>query len=108
MALQNTQHNSKITNFTLADGLEHICSTPSPTCIKFFESNLTETDRIISGTYCHPLLIPHIACWVSPIFALQVSKIVNYYMEEEWRTKLQALNSLQPNYYKASNCLNAT
>ena len=90
MALQNTQDNSKISNFTLADGLEHICSTPSPTCIKFIESNRTETDRLISGTYCHPLLIPHIACWVSPIFALQVSKIVNYYMEEEWRTKLQA------------------
>src|SRR5438477_11343572 len=83
MALQNTQDNSKISNFTLPDGLEHIC-------IKFIESNLTKTDRIISGTYCHPLLIPHIACWVSPIFALHVSKIVNYYREEEWRLKLQA------------------
>ena len=32
---------------------------------------------IITGTYVHPDLIPHIASWVSPKFAIKVSKIVN-------------------------------
>ncbi|AGD93036.1 putative KilA-N domain-containing protein [Megavirus lba] len=38
--------------------------------------NLTE----IRGTYCHPDLIPHIAAWASPPFAMRVSKIVNNYL----------------------------
>jgi len=29
-------------------------------------ANKSVEDKLISGTYCHPLLIPHIACWVSP------------------------------------------
>lgn len=34
---------------------------------------------IIRGTYVHPDLIPHIASWASPAFAVKVSKIVNEY-----------------------------
>jgi KilA-N domain/Protein of unknown function (DUF3627) len=34
----------------------------------------------IRGTYVHPDLIPHIASWASPEFAIKVSKIVNQYM----------------------------
>ena len=34
---------------------------------------------VIRGTYVHPDLIPHIASWVSPEFAIKVSKIVNEY-----------------------------
>ena len=33
----------------------------------------------IRGTYAHPDLIPHIASWASPAFAVRVSKIVNEY-----------------------------
>jgi hypothetical protein len=33
----------------------------------------------IRGTYAHPDLIPHIASWASPTFAVRVSKIVNKY-----------------------------
>lgn len=33
----------------------------------------------IRGTYVHPDLIPHIASWASPKFAIKVSKIVNEY-----------------------------
>ena len=45
--------------------------------------NQTDWSVLISGTYCHPFLIPHIACWVSPDFALKVSEIVNrYYIQE--------------------------
>jgi hypothetical protein len=51
--------------------------------------NISEADRLISGTYCNPLLIPHIACWVSPSFALMVSEIVNYFFIEEMRAKVR-------------------
>ena len=33
----------------------------------------------LRGTYVHPDLIPHIASWASPKFAIKVSKIVNEY-----------------------------
>lgn len=33
----------------------------------------------IRGTYAHPDLIPHIAAWASPAFAIKISKIVNEY-----------------------------
>jgi KilA-N domain/Protein of unknown function (DUF3627) len=65
--------------------------------------NISDQDKAISGTYCHPLLIPHIACWISPSFALKASSIINFFLIEEWRTKLMAseqaanelLNNLQ-------------
>jgi len=34
----------------------------------------------ITGTYVHPKLIPHIASWISPKFALMVSDIINEYI----------------------------
>jgi len=40
------------------------------------------------GTYAHPLLIPHIASWVSPKFAIMVSKIVNNYLVKEYKEEL--------------------
>lgn len=37
------------------------------------------------GTYAHPDLVPHIGSWVSPKFALKVSKIINEYIVREYR-----------------------
>ncbi len=45
--------------------------------------NTTEDDKAIYGTYCHPLLIPHIACWISSSFALKAASIINYFLIEE-------------------------
>ena len=42
----------------------------------------------IRGTYVHPLLIPHIASWISPVFAIKVSKIVNEFLITEYKNKL--------------------
>lgn len=44
--------------------------------------------QLITGTYVHPLLIPHIASWISPIFAVKVSKIVNEFIIKEYKNKL--------------------
>ena len=40
------------------------------------------------GTYAHPDLIPHIASWVSPKFAIMVSKIVNNFLIKEYKEEL--------------------
>src|SRR5437773_7937310 len=50
----------------------------------------TAADRIISGTYIHPDLVPSVAGWLSPVFQLKANKIVNMHLLEEWKTKLQA------------------
>ena len=43
----------------------------------------------INGTYAHPDLIPHIASWVSPKFAIKVSKIVNNFLIREREEQLR-------------------
>ncbi len=60
-------------------------------------ANQTEEDKLISGTYCHPLLIPHIACWCSPSFAIQVARVINYILIEDWKLKLQTSRDLLQN-----------
>src|SRR5271156_4252884 len=64
-ALENTHNTFLCSNLTLLDGNAHICSEPSPPC-KFIQTmNSKEVERLMSGTYYHPLLIPHIACSIS-------------------------------------------
>ena len=58
---------------------------------KIVTFNQTEEDKLISGTYVHVDLIPHIACWISPKFARKVSKIVNDYLFREKNEELAAL-----------------
>jgi hypothetical protein len=43
----------------------------------------------ICGTYVHPLLIPHIASWISSQFGIKVSKIVNNFITDEYITKIK-------------------
>ena len=46
----------------------------------------TEVGNDLRGTYVHMKLICHIASWVSPVFAIKVSEIVNnYYVRERER-----------------------
>jgi hypothetical protein len=45
----------------------------------------------IRGTYAHPDLIPHIASWVSPKFAIKVSKIVNDFLIREREEEIRRL-----------------
>src|SRR5277367_6321560 len=52
-------------------------------------ANITQEDKLISGTYIHALLIPHVACWISEVFALKVSEIVNKHMLSDNTRKLE-------------------
>ena len=44
----------------------------------------------ISGTYCHPDLIPSIAGWISPEFQLKANRVVNGYIIAQYKTQLAA------------------
>ncbi len=44
----------------------------------------------LRGTYAHPDLIPHIASWASPVFAVKVSKIVNAQLVREYKETIRA------------------
>lgn len=46
---------------------------------------------IIRGTYVHPKLIPHIASWASPKFAVKVADIVNKYFDKKALKKKEKL-----------------
>ena len=43
----------------------------------------------IRGTYVHEFLIPHIASWISPIFAIKISKIVNNFIVKEYKDSIK-------------------
>src|SRR3977135_1410111 len=88
VALENPHGSSDL---ALENGNVQICTLRSPPYKIVHNFNQTDVERVISGTYCHPDLIPHIACWVSPDFALLVSKIVNGYITQEYKNKLGAM-----------------
>jgi hypothetical protein len=66
MALENTQG-------AFVSSLQHqgaqICSPSSLPYILLNSGSSDEVSRLISGTYYHPMLIPHIGCWLSAAFA---------------------------------------
>ena len=43
----------------------------------------------VRGTYAHHDLVPHIASWISPKFAVKVSRIVNDYIVREYREQIR-------------------
>ena len=69
MALEN-RHGTSAS--TLQGTSEQICSEVSPPCIFVKTGNIAPTEQLISGTYCHPDLVPHITCWVSADFVLKL------------------------------------
>ena len=89
MALENKYDTSAL---TLQHRIPQMCGLRSPPCKIVHNFNQTVEERLISGTYCHPLLIPHIACWVSADFALKVSEVVNGYMVAQYKAQLADAN----------------
>src|SRR5271156_3451653 len=88
VALVNTQPSFQSLENTLGDGPEQICARPSVTCKIVEFGGYGKVERIISGTYCHPKLIPHIASWVSVDFAIMVSDIVEHYLVSKYKCKI--------------------
>ncbi len=48
----------------------------------------------INGTFVHPKLIPHIASWISPQFAMKVSEIVTNYLIKEKEEQIKQKNEI--------------
>lgn len=53
------------------------------------EVYLCGTNQLLSGTYVHPYLVPHISSWISPQFAIKVSQIVNNYFLRQHREEIE-------------------
>ena len=70
-----------------------------------FTKNQTNEDKLIAGTYIHPLLIPHVACWVSPAFALKAGSLINNFITDEWKHKLEVAQQLQKDLEMEVNSL---
>lgn len=73
----NNLHNGNVAPINL----DTVCKT-------ILTENRTGEDKLVNGTYCHPLLIPHIACWCSPAFAFRMSRVINFILIEDWKMKL--------------------
>src|SRR5271167_1926148 len=82
MALENSHG---ISASTLRDTDVQICTS---VCKSIIIENKSDIDKLIYGTYCHPLLIPHIGSWISSGFAVMDSKVVNAYIVGEYKLKL--------------------
>ena len=89
MVGDNIQQFSDISTLALQNPKAEISASGSLLCKIVKTSNTTSEGRLISGTYIHPFLIPHIACWVSTSFALKVSEIINNFFIDEYKTKLE-------------------
>src|SRR3977135_3111818 len=90
LALENTCGSLEYSDLTLPISNVQICTMQKLACKQVQTRNRSDEGQQISGTYCHPDLIPHIACWISPDFALKVSKIVNGYITMEYKAHLAA------------------
>src|SRR3981189_2361950 len=89
LALENT-HGASAS--TLRDGNQQICGLPSPLCKLIQTRNSTDVERIISGTYIHPDLVPSVAGWISPSFQLMANRVVSGYISQEYQSKLGVCN----------------
>ena len=64
-----------------------VCGIPQTTLFDIVQTGLPNEIR---GTYVHADLIPHIASWASPKFAVKVSKIVNAHLVREYKESIRA------------------
>ena len=57
----------------------------------------------VRGTYVHPDLIPHIACWVSSKFAIKVSKIINEWVQASQENKNRYWNEMGDSFNQSKH-----
>lgn len=79
---------NKVSKELIEEVENYIQSTENSRSIKIRSIIVVTTGiKILHGTYVHPLLIPHIASWISPKFAIKVSQIVNDRLTWQLRVK---------------------
>jgi len=77
-------------NKELIKSFEEIMKSSAQICAELLINNMAGSYDL-RGTYVHPLLIPHIASWVSPSFAYKVSKIVSEFLVREKDDEIRRL-----------------
>ena len=88
--LQNYVPTAEKSCMTLATKFGDAGDIESPMVHKVVRNaHQTDTEKAISGTQFHPLIIPHIACWVSAEYALHVSEIVIDFHIGECKSRLE-------------------
>ena len=70
--LENIQADFQNSDLTLPLTDHTIIRSVISPCKTVITGNKTEIDSIISGTYYHPDLIPHIACWFQQILPVVI------------------------------------
>src|SRR5271156_2847535 len=90
-ALENTHVFFEGENLPLQDANVHICTLASPPCIFVKTANNAPIEQLISGTYCHPDLVPSIAGWISPIFQIMANRVVNGYITHQYKENIHDL-----------------
>src|SRR6266853_5412893 len=59
----------------------------SPAMKTFGADNYAPYAELVTGTFIHSALLPHVGCWVSPVFALKISKISITNLVQEYLAK---------------------
>ena len=73
----------------MGDANHQICGLAPSACISIKTGINSPADQVISGTCCHLDLIPHIAFWISHDFVVLISKVINGYIVQEYKQKLE-------------------
>lgn len=82
-----TNWNQNKTSASLIEEVQRSVGIPSHPLIE----QVIQGPNDLRGSYVHPKLIPHIASWICPSFAVKVSDIVNDYLVREYRMELLRL-----------------
>nr|WCB86988.1 CPPV177 N1R/p28-like protein [Cooks petrelpox virus] len=54
----------------------------------------------VSGCYIHQDLVSHVTSWISPLFSLKVSKIMNYYIMSKYERELKEKEDINKEFLK--------
>jgi uncharacterized C2H2 Zn-finger protein len=76
-ALQRMLELERLTDYWENSNAFKVLQSYGKVCLNVQFRNNTEMGRLLSGTYCHPDLIPSIASWLSTDFTRVVGKIAN-------------------------------
>lgn len=72
--------------------VEAFKSVPRNSGTKPLEIRKGGSNQLLCGTYGHPDIVPHVASWASPAFALKVSTIINDHFVREHKLEIAKLN----------------
>jgi hypothetical protein len=68
---------------------------------------MSEVANNLRGTYVHSDLIPHIAAWMSPVFAVKISKIINqFFLKQETSKNIVVIDELNGKIDGLNNIIN--